>query len=309
MLTDLKPLVDAAVNNYRSLTTLSAAFLNQWDQFLIHCTGYDLIPPMWLRYRIQGTPDIDTFIRAGLYSRWSIEHALGTQAKCVTDFPKILDFGCGCGRTLRWFRDISKEVSLHGTDIDSESIEWCRKNHTYASFENNLFEPPLPYPEDSFELIYALSVFTHLTEEAQFAWLKELKRILKPGGMLLLTFLGYQPEKVQGHSKRPVPKLFGKRILGLANMDMWSFLDEPEIQQLEDRGFVFVPYGIGPLGKDYGITYHRRDYITQQFSEILEVHEYLPDAFCGYLDVALLQHGTGPNERGNRRQGQRRRRD
>lgn len=284
----MKPFTDALLANYAPIAKLSAGLVNQWDQFVIHTTGYDLIPPVWLRYRIQGTPDIETYVKAGRGSRQSIELALESQGRRLGDMPAILDFGCGCGRTLRWFRDIAGSVSLHGTDIDSEAIEWNRTAYDYVSFGTNGMEPPLDYPDNSFDLIYALSVFTHLTEEAQFQWLEELNRVLKPDGLLLLTFLGYKPEKVRRPKDRPVPRIFGRRVLGLVSMDMWDFLEPTDIAGLEDKGFVFVPYDIGPLGKKYGITYHHRDYVESRLTQIMPLRRYLPDGFCSYLDIGLF---------------------
>lgn len=289
MINQLNPLIDGVVGGYRMLNQASAGLLTSWDQFVIHCTGYDLIPPMWLRYRIQGTPDINTYIQAGKLSRESIERVLDLQGRTLTDCPRILDFGCGCGRTLRWFRDVAGQVELHGTDIDSESIEWCRSHYEYVNFQVNRLSPPLPYADNTFDLIYALSVFTHLTEQSQFDWIRELTRVVKPGGLLFLTFLGYAPEKVRAQNQQRVPRLFGKRILGFASMDMWDFLSIQEIQQLREAGFVFVPYGIGPLGKEYGITYHRREYIEQRYSETIRLRDYIPNGFAGYLDVGLFQ--------------------
>ncbi|NBC31125.1 MAG: methyltransferase domain-containing protein [Alphaproteobacteria bacterium] len=284
----MKPLMDAVLANYAPFAKLSAGLVNQWDQFVIHATGYDLIPPVWLRYRIQGTPDIETYVKAGRGSRQSIELALESQGRRLTDMSDILDFGCGCGRTLRWFRDIAGSVRLHGTDIDSEAIAWNRTAYDFASFNSNGMEPPLDYPDNSFDLIYALSVFTHLTEEAQVKWLEELNRVLKPDGLALLTFLGYRPEKVRRPKNQPVPRIFGRRVLGLVSMDMWDFLDQSDIAELEDKGFAFVPYDIGPLGKAYGITYHRRDYVESRLTQIMPLRAYLPDGFCNYLDIGLF---------------------
>lgn len=54
----------------------------------------------------------------------------------------------------------------------------------------NQLAPPTPYVSGSFDLIYALSVFSHLDEPLQRDWLAEFRRLLRPGGLLVLSLLG-----------------------------------------------------------------------------------------------------------------------
>ena len=106
------------------------------------------------------------------------------------DGRRVLDFGCGAGRTLRHFLDEARVSEIWGCDIDGDSIDWlsqhlCPPLHVFA----NSPEPPLDQPPASFDLIWSVSVFTHLTASWS-RWLVELHRILKPGGLVLLTFIG-----------------------------------------------------------------------------------------------------------------------
>jgi SAM-dependent methyltransferase len=102
---------------------------------------------------------------------------------------RLLDFGCGAGRTLRHFVDDSGKAELWGCDIDAASIEWMRAHlgQWVHGFHNDP-APPLPQPDDYFDLIWAMSVFTHITDQWS-AWLLELRRVLKPDGLLLASFL------------------------------------------------------------------------------------------------------------------------
>jgi SAM-dependent methyltransferase len=88
----------------------------------------------------------------------------------------------------RYWRDAGPEVS--GSDLSAEAIEWCRRNLSFARFEVNGLAPPLAFESGSFDLVYALSVLTHLTEELQLAWMREFARVLRPGGRLLVTTHG-----------------------------------------------------------------------------------------------------------------------
>jgi SAM-dependent methyltransferase len=112
---------------------------------------------------------------------------------------RVLDFGCGAGRTLRHFLSEAETAEIWGTDIDRPSIEWLGENlcpplHAWHSEGN----PPLGLEHGSFDLIWAISVFTHLTDNS-IPWLLELHRLLKPGGLLIATYMGrWQSESFAG---------------------------------------------------------------------------------------------------------------
>jgi 2-polyprenyl-3-methyl-5-hydroxy-6-metoxy-1,4-benzoquinol methylase len=101
----------------------------------------------------------------------------------------ILDFGCGCGRVLRHLHSLD-QTRICGTDYNPHLIEWCRANLPFGHFQVNRLAPPLNYIDAEFDLVYALSVFTHLTETLQFQWMNELSRLVKPGGYLMLSTHG-----------------------------------------------------------------------------------------------------------------------
>jgi SAM-dependent methyltransferase len=106
------------------------------------------------------------------------------------DGKRILDFGCGAGRVLRHFVAEAAVAEVYGCDIDGPSIEWLRRNlsppfHVLQSNES----PPLDLPANSFDLVYAFSVFTHIADEWS-GWLLELHRLMRDDALLLATFLG-----------------------------------------------------------------------------------------------------------------------
>jgi SAM-dependent methyltransferase len=106
------------------------------------------------------------------------------------DSKRVLDFGSGAGRTLRHFLCEAETAELWGTDIDRPSIEWLEGNlcpplHAWQAEVG----PPLGLEHGSFDLIWAVSVFTHLTDNST-PWLLELHRLLKPGGLLIATYMG-----------------------------------------------------------------------------------------------------------------------
>jgi SAM-dependent methyltransferase len=103
---------------------------------------------------------------------------------------RVLDFGSGAGRTLRQFLTEAESAELWGTDIDGASIEWlqqhlCPPLHAWQCAAG----PPLGLEHGSFDLAWAISVFTHITDTS-LPWLLELHRLLKPGGLLIATYMG-----------------------------------------------------------------------------------------------------------------------
>lgn len=101
---------------------------------------------------------------------------------------RILDWGCGPGRTIRHFPELlGTTCEYFATDYNSKSIKWCSDNLPGIQFNLNALEARLPYANDFFDVIYGISIFTHLSEQMHFDWIKELYRILKPGGILFIT--------------------------------------------------------------------------------------------------------------------------
>jgi ubiquinone/menaquinone biosynthesis C-methylase UbiE len=85
---------------------------------------------------------------------------------------------------------IGNGCKFFGTDYNAKSISWCAENLKGIEFNANSLEAKLPYSDNFFDVIYGISIFTHLSEQAHFDWYKELYRILKPGGILFLTTQG-----------------------------------------------------------------------------------------------------------------------
>lgn len=147
------------------------------------------IPPDNLIWSVAGSGDISWFLEIGRRGAESTTEIVERNGVRVADLRSILDFGCGCGRVIRHLKSL-KTPRLCGSDYNPALIEWSRRNLPFAEFETNGLRPPLNYADEAFDLVYSLSVFTHLTEDLQTQWIKELWRVIGPGGYLLITTHG-----------------------------------------------------------------------------------------------------------------------
>ncbi len=104
---------------------------------------------------------------------------------------KILDWGCGPGRIVRHFPEIiGNGCEFYGTDYNKKSILWCSKNLNGIQFNCNTLEASLPYPDNFFDIIYGISIFTHLSENMHYEWYNELFRVLNSNGIMLFSTQG-----------------------------------------------------------------------------------------------------------------------
>jgi SAM-dependent methyltransferase len=109
-----------------------------------------------------------------------------------------MDFGCGPGRTLQHFLSEAETGEFWGVDIDAASIAALQENHCPPlHVMRSEVAPPLGLERGSFDLIWAISVFTHLADNS-LPWLLELHRLLKPGGLLIATYIGRWHSEVLG---------------------------------------------------------------------------------------------------------------
>jgi SAM-dependent methyltransferase len=178
----------------------------------------------------------------------------------------LLDWGCGCGRVLRHWAGL-QHTGVHGCDINPKMVAWCNEHLPFVEASINDLSPPLPYDNGSFDLVYAFSVMTHLSEDLQRAWMDECHRVLKPGGFLLFSTLG---------------EYFVERDR-LTSEERRSF----------ERGNIVVLYERSP-GTSLCSAYHPPDYVRRELAGNFEVVSFRPAADDGRHDIHLLRKQTEP---------------
>jgi SAM-dependent methyltransferase len=242
------------------------------------------LPPGKLRTRTC-RPDLRFFIESARQSADELESALASVGRRLGDFEAVLDFGCGCARVLAELEQrLGSGAALLGCDIDAEAIRWAQRNHPAMRFAVNGPLPPLPYDDGSFDLLFASSVFTHVNEAAQQAWLEELTRVLAPGGLAIVSvygehaFSGYRSGEILG-----VTRDFRERL--------------STYESLDDAGMVFEPYPMAPWNRfnytggdePYGVTFNSSSQVRRDWSRRLEVLEILPQSWwSASQDLVIL---------------------
>jgi SAM-dependent methyltransferase len=151
----------------------------------------------------------------------SIAHKYGKDIE--TDRLSILDWGVGCGRVAMHMA-IHSNLAIQGIDIDKDNIQWCTDNLPVGTYSLVDPFPPTDLEDQSFDLIYSCSVLSHLTQSAASAWVNEIKRILRQGGIALLSFNGIS-NSASYLSKRPEEFLDVIRDSGFFDGDTCKELD------------------------------------------------------------------------------------
>lgn len=143
------------------------------------------LPPPYLRVLTAGSADAEAFTSLGRAAAAEVLALAERHGAPPGPEDAVLDFGCGCGRVARPFGEVSA-AQLHGCDVNGRLTGWCAE-HLPGRFRKTAAEPPLPYADRSFALIYAHSVFTHLRRANARRWLRELARVTRPGGLACLS--------------------------------------------------------------------------------------------------------------------------
>lgn len=222
------------------------------------------MPPEHLQIRVSGAA-AGAFHATGRAAARQIEDLLQRAGQPLRRAGDILDFGCGPGRLIAGLRERHPAAHYVGSDIDAEAIAWAQAElPDLAHFCVNPAAPPMPFPDESFDLVYAISVFTHLPEDLQHAWLADLRRVLRPGGVLLTTKMN--------------PAAYGEL---------------PSEVRREGRSKGFVYWGSAAetdgLPAFYRLAYHTEDYVRREWGRYFEVLHVGAHDLNGTQDAVVLR--------------------
>ena len=138
-----------------------------------------------IQARLHGTTGV-----AAMQGALRFRSFIKSQIEEYSDFSNFLDFGCGWGRHIRVFLKDFDATSIYGVDIDPSNISLLNEHipdvNSILCYEGKNLE----LEDNSMDLIISFSVFSHINEKSAEFWLTELKRLLKPGGFLVITTWG-----------------------------------------------------------------------------------------------------------------------
>ncbi len=240
------------------------------------------IPPRRLRART-GAPGIKEFAEGGRQAADELGAVLAAAgAPPFHAYGAVLDFGCGSARVLPHVSARAPRARCAGCDVDPVAIEWATRRHPGLEFARSAADPPLPFADAGFDLIYSISVFSHLDEPAQDRWLRELDRVLADGGIALLSIHGAHAfEQFRTGAVKTGwcdPGAFARQALGPA-----EFVFAGYQRSIWNRGE--LP-GVGP---DYGLAFHGEQYVASRWAEVFEIVQIAPRALTGWQDVVVCR--------------------
>ncbi len=224
-------------------------------------------PPAANMARVIGDTSVARFAMGGATIFNNVASTLREMGLGWGDFPQILDWGCGAGRLTRYLIG-ETPCSVTGVDIDDDNIAWCRQTYTGNTFHTVPLRPPTELPSGRFDLVFGLSVLTHLQEADQFVWLQELHRVTRPGALLFLSVQG----PTQFAYNRFPPHIYRKlQVEGFIDMARDAALDNV----LADKAY-------------YRSSMHSRPYIVERWGAYFDVLA-IVDAIAGLQDFVVLR--------------------
>ena len=140
-------------------------------------------PPLWWMHDMYRHTSFARYWRTGQKTAAAISEKI--DAHVDDKHPRVADWGCGLARVIR---HLPEHYQRYGFDYNANAIGWNTDHVAGIDFSLNQLSPPLPMEDATLDVIYALSVFTHLSAKGHEDWIAEIERVLAPGGIFIGAF-------------------------------------------------------------------------------------------------------------------------
>jgi SAM-dependent methyltransferase len=242
------------------------------------------IPPLAIRGHVGAFFRPKSYVESGRIVLDDLERVLADAGRPLSAAREILDLASGPGRVSMHLMERYPDTRVTGCDVDARSIEWAARHLERGTFVVSEPQPPLPFDDGTFDLVFAYSLWTHLSEPAQLAWLSEVRRILRPEGIAVLTTHGVGAYSWMTRS----PDAFIQSDSFMARLRSAGSLHE--------HGFLFVPYeesavsgpGLRGIQEEYGLSFQTPAYTRARWSQEVEVLDVAPVAIA-HQDAVVLR--------------------
>ncbi len=187
----------------------------------------------------------------GLYEADLLVEALALAGVAMAQVHSALDFGCSSGRVLRALHAAHPEIRLHGCDPNAPAIAWATENLANIEFFVSGNHPPLPLPDASLDLVFAISIWSHFAPELGLSWFAEMHRLIPPGGHLVATTHGLAAVAYYARHDLRTPQQSREIADALYREGVWY---APEFGEQGDWGVVNPDWGTAFLTPEWLLT-------------------------------------------------------
>lgn len=187
------------------------------------------------RYAVPGKATVDQFT------------TLAAERVGPVETLQWMELGCGYGRLIRHLKDRVDPSQISVTDIDPRGVDFCESEFGVQGYPSDRPSDELELP--TVDVLYAVSVISHLNIDEVDALIRLILRTVRPGGLALFSTHGPSTLAHLEHYGPGWPPMHGE-ISG----------------QLSAQGWAFLPYP--GLGTGYGMAWHQPELLTERIRDL-----------------------------------------
>jgi SAM-dependent methyltransferase len=175
-----------------------------------------------------------------------VSQGLCHAGRCWSDVESVIDFGCGYGRVTRWLPTVLSPDKVTACDVQAEGVRWCAAEFGVRPLvgQPNIADTHF----DTYDVLFAISVATHVSPGRLGVLFRTLMRIINPGGVVIFSTHGPISAQTAGRIK--------------------EYIDPQKVlSDLDQTGSAFIPYP-HYADADLGDTFLTKQYVVRSMAEL-----------------------------------------